>query len=276
MIEAYFTAIRNGDQPEVAALLDRHPEWANATLPHHPPGHGGTGLHLAVLCGHTELVQTLVELDVPIDALNDAGRTALHDSIEHGHQAITEYFLTRGATVDICAAAILGMLDRVKILLDADPALANDRTTHLSPLGWAAFGNQVETATLLLDRGAHLDDGELLCAASVGHVEVGQLLLTRGADPNALQEPAGANALHAAARMRFTNDTSEFVQMLLRAGADPSIRTRDGQTALEIASALNLRQEEARREEVIDGHERNFAAVITLLRQAYFVDEEET
>ena len=70
----------------------------------------------------------------------------------------------------------------------------NDRSTRLSPLGWASFGNQVETARELIERGARMDDGELLCAASVGHVEVGRLLIQHGADPNVVSEEAGGNA----------------------------------------------------------------------------------
>ena len=77
-------------------------------------------------------------------------------------------------------------------------SLASSASTG-SPLGWAAFGNQVETATELILRGARMDDGELLCAALVGHVEVGRLLIAHGADPNELFTEAGGNALHAAA-----------------------------------------------------------------------------
>ncbi len=62
-------------------------------------------------------------------------RTPLHDSIELGQPKITELLLASGAYVDIASAAILGRLDSVRELLDADSALANDLSTGLSPPG---------------------------------------------------------------------------------------------------------------------------------------------
>ena len=194
-------------------------------------------------CGnHVETVREILDAGFDINARNAEGRTALHDSIEHGADAVTSLLLDRGAEVDICAAAILGELDRVQELLDADPELANDRTTGLSPLGWASFGNQCGTAALLIDRGARMDDHELICAASVSHVEVGRLLIERGADPNALCGNAGGGPLHAAVAMRYTCDSSEFIKMLLEHGADVGLRTPTGFTARDLAEMGAKRQ----------------------------------
>ncbi|MFQ5678578.1 MAG: ankyrin repeat domain-containing protein [Gemmatimonadota bacterium] len=172
-----------------------------------------------------------------------------------------------GAEVDICAAAILGRIQRIRELLDADPALVNDRSTNLSPLGWASFGNQVEVATELLARGARLDDGELLCAASVGHVEVAGVLLRHGADPNEIHPESGCNALHAAAGMRYSRDSSDFVSMLLAAGADPRIRSARGRTARQIAEEGARRQRE-RSEEKDPDSGKNYGGVARLLEVA--------
>jgi hypothetical protein len=40
--------------------------------------------------------------------------TPLHDSIEDGREETQEILLTHGAEVDICAAAILGRVDRIR------------------------------------------------------------------------------------------------------------------------------------------------------------------
>ncbi len=229
---------------------------------------GGTGLHLAVHTGDVEIAKLLIEHGVDLETRNDDGRTALHDSIEFARTEIEELLVDAGAIIDICAAAILGMMERVRELLAQDPELVNDRSTNLSPLGWASFGNQADIATELISRGARMDDGELLCAASVGHVEVGRVLLQHGADPNEIDPRAGGNALHAAAKMRYTHDSSAFIEMLLAAGVDPSIRSRQGKTALQIAEDGARDQAASGGQKTVESWERNFEGVAKLLRQA--------
>ena len=241
-----FAAVAEGDLETVDALLEEQPDLVTAVVDGDAdtPGAGCTPLHLAAQSHHTAIAQRLVAAGIDVDARNAEGRTALHDAIEHGAMELAEWLVDQGAEIDVCAAAILGDLEQLVALVEEDPGLVDDRTTHLSPLGWAAYGNQPETARALLDRGARPDDGELLCAASVGHVEVGRALLEHGADPDALHPEAGGNALHAAAAMRYTCDTREFVALLLEAGADPTVKSAQGTTALEIAETGARRQTE--------------------------------
>lgn len=240
----YFRAIDDGDLETLRRLLRDRPGLLEArTSPGYAPERqqSCTGLHAAIYAGQHGAARLLIDSGIDLEARTAEGRTALHDSIEFGHPAVTELLLERGAELDVCSAAILGRVERVRELLDAGPDLANDRSTGLSPLGWAAFGNQVEAARELIDRGARMDDGELQCAASVGHVEVGRFLIERGADPDDACE--GTRALHAAAAMIYTDDAVEFVRMLLDAGADRDARTPDGRTALQIAEEGARRQE---------------------------------
>jgi ankyrin repeat protein len=68
---------------------------------------------------------------------------------------IAAYAIQRGAIVDVHAAARLGLLDRLRELLDADPALVyargGDGQTALH------FASTREVAALLLERGADID-----------------------------------------------------------------------------------------------------------------------
>ncbi len=260
-------AIRSGDLDQLRLLLAESPSLVDSVLPSGEVSDGtagGTGLHVAVQTGNTEIARLLIRSGVDLEARNADGRTALHDSIEYGAHEIERVLLEAGAEIDICAAAILGRVDRVRQLLDEDPGLVNERSTNLSPLGWASFGDQVEVARELIARGARMDDGELLCAASVGHVEVGRLLLEHGADPNGIDRNAGCiTALHAAAGMRYTHDSSAFVSMLLAAGADPSIAARDGRTALQIAEEGAQHRSKHREER----GRKNFSGVAKLLRE---------
>ncbi len=264
---AFFDAIDAGDAAAVSAALGQEPALANALCdPGRAPGGSTavTALHYAVHVGHEDVAALLVEAGADLDARNDEGRTALHDAIENGRVQTHELLLERGAEVDVCAAAILGHIDDLRAMLDRDVELANDRTTGLSPLGWAAYGNQADVAELLLDRGARMDDKELFCAAACGHAQVAEVLVRRGADPDE-QDERGNTALHVAAAMPFTCDATDFVRLLLDARAETDLVDAQGQTALDIASA------EAR--QVIDhpaatpGDCKDVESVASLLRE---------
>jgi ankyrin repeat protein len=268
----YFAAIADGDEVILKACLQASPELAGARYPggDEPGFIGGTGLHVCVQSGTPAMAELLIAAGVDLEARSGEGRTALHDAIEYGQHEILEILLAHGAHVDICSAAILGCNERVQELLDEDPERVNDRSTHLSPLGWAAYGNQAETARLLLDRGARMDDGELLCAASVGHVEVAQVLIEDHVDINAIHGGAGCAALHAGVVMRYTDDSTPFISMLLAAGADVNLPTPHGLTALQIAEECARRQDESPPAggEGDEPRRKNFAGVIALLREA--------
>ena len=250
--ETYFSLIDAGELDALQTMLGETPDALQLR-----DEEQRTGLHRAIEAEQTEVACWLIEAGTDIEARNSGGRAPLHDAIEHGIGEVCELLIERGAEIDVCSAAILGALERLEELLDADPELANDRSTELSPLGWAAFGNRVDSAELLIQRGALMDDGELLCAALVGHVEIGKFLIEHGADPNEIHDGPDANALHAACVLRYTHDTSEFVQMLLDSGADPSIPAGNGKTALEIARVHQGRSEDP---------SRRFDLVIELLQ----------
>jgi len=72
---------------------------------------------------------------------------------------LAEYAIRRGATVDVHAAARLGLIERLKELITADPALVHARGGDgQTPLH---FASTVEIAALLLDHGANVDACDL-------------------------------------------------------------------------------------------------------------------
>jgi Ankyrin repeats (3 copies) len=93
--------------------------------------------------------------------------------------------IARGAIVDICAAANLGMLDRVRQLVDGDPALVHARGGD----GKTALhcASTVAIAALLLDHGSDVDarcvDHQSTAAQYLvrDHPDVTRLLIDRGA-----------------------------------------------------------------------------------------------
>jgi uncharacterized protein len=132
--------------------------------------------------------------------------------------------------LDVFEAAALGRTERLRELLDEEPAQANAfGDDGFQPLGLACFFGHVEAARLLLDRSAdpnslarneHVQAGPLHSASASENkgpqlrYELCELLLDRGADPN-LQQADGFTARDAARQ----NGDERLEELLLTRGA---------------------------------------------------------
>jgi hypothetical protein len=103
--------------------------------------------------------------------------------------------------------------------------------------GAVRFGN-LAVARKLLDMGVPADELErsgltLLDRAVLGNqVEIARLLIARGADVNHADK-IGFTPLLYAASIDFGD--SAMIDLLLKSGARADVRTKDGQTALDLA-----------------------------------------
>ena len=138
--------------------------------------------------------------------------------------------LAESRELTVFEASALGRTERVRELLDADPALVNaygDDGFH--PIGLASFFGQVETARLLYDRGADANQiarNERIQTAAIHaaaaaegkdeetRYELVKLALEHGADPN-LEQGGGFRAIDAARQ----NGDGLVEQLLLEHGA---------------------------------------------------------
>ncbi len=221
--EPVAAGIRDHDAARVRALLDADP-----TLLHTGDEGSSQPIHWATMTRQLELIDELLDRGADINARRMDGARPIHlfngDYHYRGWRDVPNDWPTtpaqvlahlreRGAYIDINTAAHLGDLDRVRELLDEDPSLANRASDH---------------------GGYYLGGGTpLKNAAARGRMEIVQLLLERGADPNLPEEhiaPKGC-ALYAA----VSNGHYDIAKLLLEHGAYPSPPVESSADALSIA-----------------------------------------
>jgi ankyrin repeat protein len=221
--EPVAAAIRERDLAKVRKLLDAEPD-----LVHAGDERGNQPIHWAAMTRQLDIIDELLARSADISAKRQDGARPIQltngDYHYRGWRDVPKEVTTTpaevlahlrasGAYVDICTAASIGDLQRVRELLDQEPLLANRVSDYV---------------TYYLGSGAPLKN-----AAARGHIEIVKLLLERGADPNLPEEgiaPRG-HALHSA----VCNRHIEIVKLLLEKGAYPNVPVESSADTLSAA-----------------------------------------
>ena len=168
-IEQFRRAVCDGDAEQVRALLAAHAD-VRAAVNDPMPGFGSRPVAMARK--NLALLDVLIEYGADLNVKSSwwAGGFGLLEECSPGEAPA---LIERGAIVDVFAAAHLGMFDRLRSLVDADPSLVHARGGDgKTPLHWAAT---VDIARYLLDHGA---DSE---ARDVDHESTAAQYLVRDA-----------------------------------------------------------------------------------------------
>ena len=191
--------------------------------------------------GNLETMTVLLAYGADPNGQNGA---AMLKALGHQNYDKCRLLIEHNYTVDLATAVGLGMIDKVKSLL-----------RQQTPYDDGAFEevirqNQVEAMKLMVAAG-HMGDIErptypadytpLQLAASKCAADAVAHLIELGADINRVKPESKhgwdvtGTALHVACISADDPEAVRIVQMLVKAGADTSIRNADGKTAAEIA-----------------------------------------
>lgn len=216
-------------------------------------------LSRAARSGHLEMVDLLLQRGAPIDARDLAGATALYVAAERGQAAVVQRLIDKGAdaelkgrsgTSPVAAAAFAGRNQVVKMLLahGADGRTADD--TGKPPIVYAAASGQLDIVRQLLTQNLdvnvrYANDLTLLMWASgpdqsvpeAQALEVVSYVIDAGARIDD-RDDRGRTALMTAAE----GNHAEIAQLLLKHGADPSLRDKAGKRAADLTALSALRE----------------------------------
>ncbi|HEV2351342.1 MAG TPA: ankyrin repeat domain-containing protein [Terriglobia bacterium] len=230
-------AIRGGDSATAMRLLNADKSLMNAC-----DREGGTPLHVAARKADQGMVEWLLERGAKVNKRDICGLTPLDRAalaVDPRYEgtppfpAVAKLLLDRGAEVSLRAAVALADAPRVRELVSRDTEVLRRGISWTSGglLTLAVKHGHLEIVRLLLDLGADVDERTLLkeleepteswgaplwFAALAGRRDIAELLLDRGADPNANVYASGWPLRNA-----YQRNDEAMMRLLLERGAKP-------------------------------------------------------
>ncbi len=200
-----------------------------------------TDFFTAIKQGDFDEVKKRLESDPGLIHAREKGLSPILVAVYHRQAEIAEFLAAKTVVLTVFEAAALGKTTHIIRLLAHQPELVNAYADDgFQPLGLACFFGHFETAEYLVKAGAMVNSPSrnglnvtpLQSAAAGGHLEIVQMLLKNGANPN-VRETGGFTPLHAASE----NGDVEMIHALILAGADLHAKSADGRLPLDLAQA---------------------------------------
>jgi ankyrin repeat protein len=190
--EAIVAACMREDRASIESLVTRHPEYLTSPL----------ALFMSAAANKSRAIEILLDLGTPIDIRESDGRTALHEAAGSDAIDAVTTLLARGA--------------------DVDPI---EHTYLNAPIGWAQHYEYTRATDLLSRHSTHI-----WALTFGGYVDrVREVLADNPSLATAVRSDDGCTPLWWLPRDE--EQAVEIVRLLLKAGADPAVKNKEGNTA---------------------------------------------
>jgi ankyrin repeat protein len=189
--DAFFAACMRLDRAAASSLLDRHPEYRRSHRV----------MFEAAKRDRPDVIELLLDLGVPLEIEDQHGTRALHHAAVNNALRAAQYLLDRGAAID-----------------------PRERSWGGAPIGWAGHGDHVQMLDLLSRHSKNV-----WTLAFRGYVD--RLREILAVDPALARQVTDDGITPLWWLPDDDAKAMEIVELLLAAGADPSIRSREGKTA---------------------------------------------
>jgi ankyrin repeat protein len=212
---------------------------------------GMTMLHRAVQDNDLTLVKSLIGQGANLRIRANHGRIALHYASLNSDKGVnmmklllsseqTEImsFTDDNGQTPLHYAVKKDFIDGIQLLVENGAFIDLPDQYEYSPYLWAVISGQYRATELLLSLGVDVNStsthrkSALSWAANMGHSEIAELLVTKGADVMLMTQNTQLVPLEEAAA---SGDLST-VRLLIKSGADPNYRDRDGWSAIHWAA----------------------------------------
>ena len=194
--------------------------------------------------GDVAKVKEMLQTDPSLAQSRDEnGLSVVLKATYYGKRDVVEALLASGVELNIFEAAATGQTNRVRTLIEEDPALVNSYSPDgFAPLSLAVFFGHPETVDALLSAGAEVNAASrermkltpLASAMATAQNEIARTLIDHGANVNAKAE-SDLTPLHTAA----ARGNIEAATLLLDHGADINATTTDGKKPIAYAEERN-------------------------------------
>ena len=197
-----------------------------------------TALHIGVNKSNIDLVTLLLDQNLNVNSVTIDGKTALHIAVDKGEDAIIQKLLAKKA--DPSLKDVLGNTSlhiAVQLKQETKPWLVNTRPSYMSPSLAPYHVCSEHTVRAIIDHGANVNavnnrgQTALWCACVDGHESIVNILLDAGADPS-ITDKYGDSCLHAAIHGLCS---TIVIQEIYDHGAYVNAVNNDGATPLLLA-----------------------------------------